>query len=329
MEREDYKEQILAVKNEILDEIRSVLGKNSKHDFKDTFYIHYVEGEVATTEMCTAVETDSNGMILFSVINSVLDNEKINSTSILMYDTESLLDILCNMKSEIRAENIKTLRSLLESCGGYADFDPQNWVFFCYDEGNHNDISHSMLKGLKIVDDKILVSTIWKEDGEQYDYFENCMPDDLIPLVISHLRRNQRKTLIGKLTEIVKSNKNHMDFDETFWYNPIPKEDEVYVEPAKLVSLHVGDDGCLKIGCNVKGSAFIDPTDVLSDEDLEKMVYYVEKSHIRRFTIRASAVFTRDFEVEANSYEDAVEKVKAELKANPWEEGDNNGTQFN
>ena len=50
---------------------------------------------------------------------------------------------------------------------------------------------------------------------------------------------------------------------------------------------------------------------VLSDEDLEKMVYYVEKSHIRRFTIRASAVFTRDFDVEANSYEDAVEKVKA------------------
>lgn len=65
------------------------------------------------------------------------------------------------------------------------------------------------------------------------------------------------------------------------------------------------------------------------DDNSINICCFDEEESPKKFTIKAEAVFTRRVEVEANSYKEAVEKAKAELKANPWEEGDNNGTQFN
>ena len=92
MERKDYAEKFLAVKNEILEEIRKILGNDQKHEFKETFYIHYVEGEVATTEICNAIEIDKEGMVIFNVVTESLKKEKIEAETVFMYDPESFLE---------------------------------------------------------------------------------------------------------------------------------------------------------------------------------------------------------------------------------------------
>ena len=52
MERKDYAEKFMEIKNEILKDIRKMLPFDSAHHFAEKFYVHYVEGEVATTEIC-------------------------------------------------------------------------------------------------------------------------------------------------------------------------------------------------------------------------------------------------------------------------------------
>ena len=46
MERKDYAEKFMEIKNEILKEIRKMLPFDSAHHFAEKFYVHYVEGEV-------------------------------------------------------------------------------------------------------------------------------------------------------------------------------------------------------------------------------------------------------------------------------------------
>ena len=56
MERKDYADKFRDIKNEILNEIRELVPRASAHHFNEKFYVHYIEGEVATTEICSAVE---------------------------------------------------------------------------------------------------------------------------------------------------------------------------------------------------------------------------------------------------------------------------------
>ena len=168
MERKDYAEKFMGIKNEILQEIRGILGNGVKHHFKETFYVHYVEGETATTEICSALETDSTGKVIFHVINEVQDAEKIEGEGIFTYDPESFLDILDHLQKEVREKKLDIIRKLLKNSGGSIDVK-ENFKFLCADEGDKNNLSHSYLKGVEIDGEKILVKTIWEEDGERYD----------------------------------------------------------------------------------------------------------------------------------------------------------------
>lgn len=55
---------------------------------------------------------------------------------------------------------------------------------------------------------------------------------------------------------------------------------------------------------------------------------FEEEEDQKKYTIRAEAVFSREIEVEASNYDEAVEKAKAELQREKFTEDDNNGTQF-
>lgn len=100
MERKDYELQISEIKNDILNEISDILGANARHDFKDTFYVHFIDGEVATTEVCTGVGTDGH-LVELHVINASRGNEIIGVDMLHKFDVSSLLDVLCNLKKEI------------------------------------------------------------------------------------------------------------------------------------------------------------------------------------------------------------------------------------
>jgi len=222
MERKDYAERIMNVKNDILNEIRNILGYGCKHDFAETFFVHYVEGETATTEECTAVETDNDGMIIFHVNNVALETEKVEGETIFTYDPESFLDILDHLKKDVREKKL------------------------------------------------------------------------------SHLR------------DIVAKNGNKISFDGYFWYVPL-LDGEAY--NTKLIGLSLNSERVLVIENITNGETFSDSENTITDENLDRIIEYVESHVKRKFVIRVSGSYSRTFDIEASSYEEALEFAKTE-----WEE---------
>lgn len=194
MERKDYAQKFLDIKNEIVEEIRKLVPEDSAHKFSDKFYVHYVEGEVATTEVCSAVEVWSGGMVVF-IVNTLKDfakEEVIEGDTIYRYEPESFLDILDHLKNDLREKKLDIIRTILKENGGSIDIKSE-FEFLCADEGDKNTLSKSLLKGLEIQGEKILVKTIWKEDHQQYDYHDHCMTDDELDNIIACLKSQCKK----------------------------------------------------------------------------------------------------------------------------------------
>ena len=200
MERKDYAKKFYDIKNEILTEIRKLVPEDTAHRFNETFFIHFIEGEVSTTEVCTAVEVWHGGMVVFIVNNRTgLHEEVIEGETIFKYDAESFLDILDHLNKDIREKKLGIIRKLLKENGGSIDIKDK-YEFLCADEGDKNTLSHSYLKGVEIDGEKILVKTIWKEDGERYDYHEHCITNDELNGIIDCLRKNTYREFVVRVS---------------------------------------------------------------------------------------------------------------------------------
>lgn len=196
MERKDYAEKFMEIKNEILKEIRKMIPLESAHHFAEKFYVHYVEGEVATTEICSAVEVWSDGMVVFIVKPENADKEEvIEGETIFMYDPESFLDILDHLRKEIREKKLAQLQEIVKKHDGKLSFDGF-FEFVCDDtEANSKaNLSHSNLIGLELKDDgKLYVLTRWHEDGEQYGYNQDCIIDEEIDRMLDYVKETCTK----------------------------------------------------------------------------------------------------------------------------------------
>ena len=197
MERKDYAEKFRDIKDEILDEIRGILGNGKKHYFKETFFVHYVEGEVATTEVCSALEISEKGMVVFHVINSVQDAEKIEAHGVYAYDPESFLDILDHLKKELYEKKLLRLRNIVKKHNGTMTFDGFfEFVSKKADEGKAN-LCDNFLYGLELTKEgKLEVITHRNDGGQEYEYHTDCIriiDDDLDRLVdyVQHLCRKK------------------------------------------------------------------------------------------------------------------------------------------
>lgn len=201
MESNDYAKRILDIKHEIVEEIRKLVPEDSAHRFSDKFYVHYIEGEVATTEVCSAVEVWHGGMVVF-IVNHLVQfakEEVIEGEAIYRYEPESFLDILDHLNKDIREKKLDIIRKLLKENGGSIDIKDK-YEFLCADEGDKNTLSHSYLKGVEIDGEKILVKTIWKEDGERYDYHEHCITNDELNGIIDCLRKNTYREFVVRVS---------------------------------------------------------------------------------------------------------------------------------
>lgn len=234
MERKDYAEKFMAVKNLILEEIRIILGYGCKHNFKETFYVHYVEGETATTEVCSAVEIDKDGGVIFHVINEVQDAEKIEGEGVFTYDPESFLDILDNLKKEVREEKFQILRDLLKSNGSCVKIDIQTVVGII---------------------------------GGREDY----------PCIVNELRLK---------------------------------------------------DGKIEIYNTFQGDRFTNSEEELTTNSIDKLIASVRQQTYRKFVIRVSGSFSRTFDINASSYEEALALAKKDWEINPLYYGDSNGEDW-
>ena len=200
MERKDYAQKFLDIKNEIVEEIRKLVPEDSAHHFAEKFYVHYVEGEVATTEICSAVEVWSDDMVVFIVKPGNADKEEvIEGETVFMYDPESFLDILDHLKKEVREKKLDIIRELLKNNGGSIDVKG-NFEFLCADEGDKDTLSHSLLKGVSLDNDKIRVKTIWKEDSSQYDYNEDCITNEELDNVIACLKSQTNQKFVIRVS---------------------------------------------------------------------------------------------------------------------------------
>ena len=124
MERKDYANKFQEIKSDILNEIRELIPEDSAHHFSEKFYVHYIEGEVATTEICSAIEVWHGGMVVFIVHrDTTAKDEVIEGESVFMYDPESFLDILEHLKKDIREKKLSHLRDIVKKHGGKIDFD--------------------------------------------------------------------------------------------------------------------------------------------------------------------------------------------------------------
>lgn len=124
MERKGYADKFRDIKNEILKEIREFVPRDSAHHFAEKFYVHYIDGEVATTEICSAVEVWSDGMVVFIVKPENADKEEvIEGETVFGYDSDSFLDILDNLKKDIREKKLSHLREIVKQNGGRIEFD--------------------------------------------------------------------------------------------------------------------------------------------------------------------------------------------------------------
>lgn len=196
MECKDYAKWFYDVKNEILKEIRKLVPEDTAHRFNETFFIHFIEGEVATTEVCTAVEVWHGGMVVFIVNNRTgLKEEVIEGESVFQYDAGSFVDILDHLRKEVREKKLAQLQEIVKKHNGKLSFDGF-FEFVCDDTEDNSkaNLSHSDLIGLELKDDgKLYVLTRWQEDGEQYGYNQDCIIDEEIDRMLDYVKETCTK----------------------------------------------------------------------------------------------------------------------------------------
>jgi hypothetical protein len=185
MERKDYAERILDIKNEIIEEIRKLVPEDSAHRFSDKFYVHFIEGEIATTEVCSAVEVWHGGMVVFIVnpLKEFAREEVIEGATIYKYEPESFLDILNRLKKEIREKKLQTLREIVKNNQKRIEFD---------NKFRFNGISggclceHIGLLALYLDDEgNLLIEDEW-EDGI-YTNEDDLIPDSELDRIIEYV----------------------------------------------------------------------------------------------------------------------------------------------
>lgn len=235
MERKDYAEKFRDIKDEILDEIRSILEYGVKHNFKETFYIHYSDGEVFNTEECAAVEVNDCGGVSFHIIDCDHESDVMGGDLVFAYDPNSFLDILDHLKKDIREEKLAILR------------------------------------------------------------------------------------------DIVKKNEGSVDFDGTFDIT-IHNTGEDFI--CKLTALRITKNGKLEVDNTFHGLKCTNPEYEISDKDLDKLIAYVRKNTYRKFVIRVSGSFSRTFDINASSYEEALALAKQSWEITPLYFEDSNGENW-
>ena len=236
MERKDYAEKFRDIKGEILDEIRGILEYGVTHDFTEPFFIHYVRGEVATTEECVSIKIDNVGkVIVVYKMENGFETFVTEGDDVFHYTCDSFLDILDNLKKEIREEKLAILR------------------------------------------------------------------------------------------DIVKKNEGSIDFDGTFDFT-IHNGGEVFI--CKLTALRIAKDGKLEVDDTYEGGTFTNPEYELSDKDLDKLIAYVRNHTYRKFVVRVSGTFSRTFDINASSYEEALALAKESWETTPLYFEDSNGENW-
>lgn len=193
MERKDYSERFQEIKNDILKEIKNIIPLNGEHEFNDTVYVHYIEGEVATTEICKKVKVGSDSMVVFVVYSDTYDKESvIEDEQVFMYDSESFLNILDTIKKEVRERKLKEIRVIIKMNGYDVQFDGSFDVTF---HSSSNERKGKLTRMWLREDGRLKIDS--KTDGIVHSNFDEDLNDEEIDRILCYILKNtkQRRTI--------------------------------------------------------------------------------------------------------------------------------------
>lgn len=187
----NYSERVMEIKNEILKEIRELLPDGETHKFENTFYVHYVSGEVATTEVCMAVINDC-GNVGFNVapddvVADVTDNF-VDGEDIFNFEPNTFMDVLENLRKELREEKLSKLREIVKKNGGRIKFDGK-FEFNLFDASNDCEVWPCLLESLYIDNSSGRVIVDNKFDGGGYTNGEDCLLSEELDSIISYCEK--------------------------------------------------------------------------------------------------------------------------------------------
>ena len=225
MERKDYADKFRDIKNEILKEIRELVPRDSAHHFNEEFYVHYIEGEVATTEICSAVEVWSDGMVVFIVHrDTTAKDEVIEGETVFGYDSDSFLDILDHLKKDVREKKFQILRKLLKDNGGSVKIDSQTVVGILGERKEYPCI----VEELHLKDGKIEI--IDNYEGDKFTNSEAELATQSIDRLINSVRQQTKRKFVIRVSGSfsrtfdieASSYKEALEFAKTEWKEDAP-----------------------------------------------------------------------------------------------------------
>lgn len=225
MERKDYADKFRDIKNEILKEIRELVPRDSAHHFNEEFYVHYIEGEVATTEICSAVEVWGVGMVVFIVHrDTTAKDEVIEGETVFGYDSDSFLDILDHLKKDVREKKFQILRKLLKDNGGSVKIDSQTVVGILGERKEYPCI----VEELHLKDGKIEI--IDNYEGDKFTNSEAELATQSIDRLINSVRQQTKRKFVIRVSGSfsrtfdieASSYKEALEFAKTEWKEDAP-----------------------------------------------------------------------------------------------------------
>ena len=197
MERNELLESVKNLKCDVLDEIRKVLPEGT-HYFVQPFFIHYVEGEVANTEICRAIEVSKADDQMVRVHHQsegygADDIDITDGEEIFNYEPNSFADILGNLKSEIRGKKLSVLRELIERAGGKVRFDGtfQFIGIAHFDDGDTFEHEECYLNGISIENGNLIYHNT--EDNTPHNNEDDFICDTELDRIIDYVRNQTEK----------------------------------------------------------------------------------------------------------------------------------------
>lgn len=185
----DYSKRVIDIKKEIVDEIRKTIPADTVLHFPDTFFVHYVDGEVATTEICKAVCVTESKKVGFLVENNGTEENIIDESGILCYEPESLIDILNHTEKAIRDQKIEKLRNIVKKAGGEISFDGK----FKFNGTNAGfDVDDCYLTNIRLSDGEIIINDVWMD--EMYENDEDFLPTEELDRMIAYVEEKTKES---------------------------------------------------------------------------------------------------------------------------------------
>lgn len=143
MEKE-FSKRILAIKKDIIQEIGKKIGRNGNVEFRPPVYVHYVEGEVATTERCFGAIVGDDLSVSLKIEDETGYVSEVSGGDLMGYEAETLLYVLEASEDPLRPseeqqkliENARVALNKLNGAGVELFHDTQTGMLFALNSNN-------------------------------------------------------------------------------------------------------------------------------------------------------------------------------------------------